>query len=74
MNTPLDRTLQALDEDGKVVWEADLEENASDVDPEAGKYSDAVPTFHGLSAAGNVTGKVGLDFHPHATLVISIRV
>lgn len=58
MNTPLDRTLQALDDDGNIVWEADLEEHADDTDPEAGKYSNAVPTFHGLSAAGDVTGKV----------------
>lgn len=59
MNSPLDRALQALDDDGKVVWEADLEERADDTDPEAGKYSEAVPTFHGLSKDGDVTGKVG---------------
>ena len=27
-------------------------------DPEAAKYRDAVPTFHGLSADGEVTGEV----------------
>ncbi|KAJ6628907.1 hypothetical protein B0H10DRAFT_1940270 [Mycena sp. CBHHK59/15] len=57
MNTPLDRSLQALDEDGKVIWEAALEEVADDTDPEAGKYFDAVPTFHGLSPSGDVQGK-----------------
>lgn len=59
MNTPLERALQALDDDGEVVWEAALEEVADDTDPEAGKYFDAVPTFHGLSREGDVTGKVG---------------
>ncbi|KAJ7498665.1 Zn-dependent exopeptidase [Mycena latifolia] len=58
MNTPLDRTLQVLGEDGDVVWEAELEEVADDTDPEAGKYYDAVPTFHGLSAPGDVQGKL----------------
>ncbi|KAJ7579088.1 Zn-dependent exopeptidase [Mycena floridula] len=58
MNTPLDRALQAVDDEGKVVWEADLEEHADDLDPLAGKYSDAVPAYHGLSAAGDVTGKL----------------
>ncbi|KAJ6539618.1 hypothetical protein B0H19DRAFT_1179844 [Mycena capillaripes] len=58
MNTPLDRSLQVLDKDGEVVWEADLEEVADDTDPEAGEYYKAVPTFHGLSAAGDVQGKL----------------
>lgn len=58
MNTPLDRTLQVVGSDGEVVWEAELEEVADDTDPEAGKYYDAVPTFHGLSAPGDVQGKL----------------
>ncbi|KAJ6538539.1 Zn-dependent exopeptidase [Mycena vulgaris] len=58
MNTPLDRSLQVLGGDGEVVWEAELEEVADDTDPEAGKYYDAVPTFHGLSAPGDVQGKL----------------
>ncbi|KAJ7180363.1 Zn-dependent exopeptidase, partial [Mycena crocata] len=58
MNTPLDRSLQVLDADGKVVWEAELEEVADDTDPEAGEYYKAVPTFHGLSFAGDVQGKL----------------
>ncbi|KAF9006517.1 Zn-dependent exopeptidase [Cyathus striatus] len=53
MNTPLDRSLQVLDEDGSVLWDADLTEHADDTDPEAGKYADAVPTFHGLSKGGD---------------------
>ncbi|GBE79946.1 Probable glutamate [Sparassis crispa] len=58
MNTPLDRSLQILEEDGSVVWNADLEEVADETDPEAGEYKDAVPTFHGLSRGGEVQGKL----------------
>lgn len=58
MNTPLDRRVEILDEDGEVVWSADLEEQADETDPEAGKYKDAVPTFHGLSRGGEVQGKL----------------
>jgi N-acetylated-alpha-linked acidic dipeptidase len=56
MNTPLDRSLQVLDADGEVVWEAELEEVADDTDPDAGEYYNAIPTFHGLSFAGDVQG------------------
>jgi N-acetylated-alpha-linked acidic dipeptidase len=58
MNTPLDRSLQVLDEDGEVIWDAHLEEVADDTDPEAGKYFASVPTFHGLSPSGDVQGKL----------------
>lgn len=58
MNTPLERNLQALDDDGNVIWEADLEEHAEAADPEAHKYSNAVPAFHGLSKGADVSGKV----------------
>ncbi|KAJ7780979.1 hypothetical protein B0H16DRAFT_1298508 [Mycena metata] len=58
MNTPLDRSLQLLDGDGEVVWEAELEEVADDTDPDAGAHYADVPTFHGLSAAGDVQGKL----------------
>ncbi|KAJ7228374.1 hypothetical protein GGX14DRAFT_692427 [Mycena pura] len=58
MNTPLDRTLEVVNKNGKVVWKAELEEVADDTDPEAGQYYDAVPTFHGLSAPGDVQGKL----------------
>ncbi|KAH9938633.1 Zn-dependent exopeptidase [Fomitopsis serialis] len=51
MNTPLDRSLQILGEDG-------LEEVADESDPEAGKYADAVPTFHGLSRGGEAEGRL----------------
>ncbi|ESK92204.1 glutamate carboxypeptidase [Moniliophthora roreri MCA 2997] len=58
MNTPLDRALQALNDNGEVIWEADLEEHAEEGDPDAAKYSNAVPTFHGLSSAGDVKGQL----------------
>ncbi len=58
MNTPLDRAVQALDDEGNVIWDADLTEHTDDTDPEAGKYYDFVPAFHGLSKGGDVAGKV----------------
>jgi N-acetylated-alpha-linked acidic dipeptidase len=58
MNTPLERTLQIVDKNGSVVWQADLIETVDETDPEAYKYFDAVPIFHGLSREGDVTGKL----------------
>jgi len=58
LDTPLDRHLELLDHDGAVVWKADLEEVADRTDEEAHKYFDAVPVWHGLSKAGNVTGQL----------------
>ncbi|KAM5535507.1 hypothetical protein V8D89_010844 [Ganoderma adspersum] len=58
MNTPLDRTLSILGEDGEPEWEADLVEDGDPRDPEAAKYRDSVPTFHGLSADGDVEGQL----------------
>ncbi|KAF5360315.1 hypothetical protein D9758_009125 [Tetrapyrgos nigripes] len=58
MNTPLERNLQALDDDGNVLWEADLTEHADETDSDAGKHADAVPTFHGYSRGGDVSGKL----------------
>ena len=58
MNTPLDRSLQVLDKAGNALWDADLVEDGDPGDPDAAKYRDYVPTFHGYSKAGDVTGKV----------------
>ena len=58
LNTPLDRHLEVLDEDGRVVWKANLEEVVDQTDEEAHKYFGAVPTWHGLSKDGNVTGQL----------------
>lgn len=56
LNTPLERTLQILSDDGRPVWSADLVEKGDERDPEAAKYADAVPTFHGLSKGGEAEG------------------
>lgn len=59
MNTPLDRSVEILSEDGESVWKAHIEEVAEDVlDPEAGEYATAVPVFHGLSRGGEVQGRL----------------
>lgn len=58
MNTPLDRSLQIVDPNGTVIFDANLVEFSDSTDPEAAKYYDDVPTFHGLSRAGDVVGKL----------------
>ncbi|KAF4575136.1 hypothetical protein EYR36_006492 [Pleurotus pulmonarius] len=58
MNTPLDRSLSIIGEDGEVTWTADLVENGDPGDPEAHKYKDYVPTWHGLSKDGEVEGQL----------------
>ena len=58
MNTPLERSLQILDEHGDVAWDADLAEDGDPADPEAAKYRDHVPAFHGYSADGDVQGQL----------------
>lgn len=58
MNTPLDRSLEILGEDGEPVWSADLVEDGDPRDPEATLYRDAVPTFHGFSKDGEAEGQL----------------
>lgn len=58
LNTPLDRSLQILGSQGEVLWTADLVEDGDARDEEAHKYKDAVPTWHGLSCDGDVTGQL----------------
>ena len=58
MNTPLDHSVEVLDEEGNVAWRAELEEVADDTDPDAGKYYDAITTWHGLSRGGSAQGKL----------------
>ncbi len=62
MSVPLDRSLQVLDTDGHILWEADLEENCDETDPEAGKYHNYVPAFHGYGKDADVTGEVSCHF------------
>lgn len=58
MNTGLERKLQVLDSDKNVVWDADLVEDGDPGDPEAAKYRDYIPTWHGLSKDGDVQGQL----------------
>jgi len=53
INYPLDHSL-ALLQDGRVSFQATLEEDVLDDDPTTG-LPDRIPTFHGYSASGNVT-------------------
>ncbi|KAK5110661.1 hypothetical protein LTR62_005701 [Meristemomyces frigidus] len=55
LNYPVDHRL-ALLKDGKVTFEATLEEDVLEEDPTTG-MNDRVPTFHGYSASGNVTAQ-----------------
>lgn len=56
LNYPLDHALNLVDNDGKVIYEASLEEDVLKEDPTTG-LRDRVPTFHGYSANGNVTAQ-----------------
>lgn len=58
LNTPLDRSLEILDDNGQPVWKANLEEVIDETDEDAHKYADAIPAFHGLSADGEVEGRL----------------
>jgi N-acetylated-alpha-linked acidic dipeptidase len=55
INYPVDHRL-ALLKDGKVDFEATLEEDVLEDDPTTG-LEDRVPTFHGYSASGNATAQ-----------------
>lgn len=57
MNTGLERKLQIFEE-GVLVWDGDLVEDGDPLDPEAAKYRDAIPTWHGLSKDGDVKGQL----------------
>ncbi|KAH9948355.1 Zn-dependent exopeptidase [Amylocystis lapponica] len=58
MNTPLDRSLAILEDDGSTAWAAELEEAADETDPDAGQYAEAVPAWHGLSRGGEAKGRL----------------
>jgi N-acetylated-alpha-linked acidic dipeptidase len=58
MNTPLDRSLELIGDDGSIVWTADLVEDGDPRDPEAAKYRDYVPTWHGCSFGGEAEGEL----------------
>lgn len=63
LNRPVDHRLAILDKSGsgdasawKVSFEASLVEDVLDEDPTTG-FDTSIPTFHGYSASGNVTGQ-----------------
>ncbi|KAF8969498.1 hypothetical protein BDZ97DRAFT_1653974 [Flammula alnicola] len=58
MNTGLEQSLQILNTDGTSLWTADLVEDGDPRDEDAHKYRDAIPTWHGLSCDGDVTGQL----------------
>jgi N-acetylated-alpha-linked acidic dipeptidase len=59
MNKPVSRSVDILlpDGNGAVEWSAKLREDIIEGDPDS-VFRDEVPTFHGLSVSGNVTGKI----------------
>ncbi|KAJ3747714.1 Zn-dependent exopeptidase [Lentinula detonsa] len=58
LNTPLDRSLDIVDETGKSIWSADLREDGNEGDEDAAKYRDYIPPWHGLSANGKGQGRL----------------
>lgn len=58
MNTGVEQGLQILDANGTSLWTADLVEDGDPRDPDAHKYKDTTPTWHGLSSDGDVTGQL----------------
>lgn len=53
LNKPVDHALRLVDDLGKTVYEASLQEDLIPEDPTT--QEDLVPTYHGYSANGNVT-------------------
>ena len=58
LNTPLDRSLEILGDDGNTVWKAELEEVADELDNDAYDYADSVGAWHGLSKDGEAEGRL----------------
>ncbi|KAF9478208.1 Zn-dependent exopeptidase [Pholiota conissans] len=58
MNTGVEQSLEILATNGSTVWTADLVEDGDPRDPEAHKYKDTIPAWHGLSCDGDVTGQL----------------
>jgi N-acetylated-alpha-linked acidic dipeptidase len=58
LNTPLDRSLEILGDDGTTVWSAKLEETADELDNDAYTYAESVGAWHGLSKDGEAEGRL----------------
>lgn len=51
-------SLEILEQDGGSIWTADLLEDGDPGDETAAKYKYAIPSWHGLSAAGEAAGPI----------------
>ncbi|KAJ7752743.1 Zn-dependent exopeptidase [Mycena maculata] len=58
MDTGITQRLEIVGADGNPEWIADLVEDGDTLDPDAHKYRDAVPTWHGASGDGDVQGQL----------------
>ncbi|KAK7045085.1 Zn-dependent exopeptidase [Favolaschia claudopus] len=58
MDRGVEQRLQILQDDGSVKWNAELAEDGDPDDGTAHRNRDAVPTWHGASANGDVQGKL----------------
>ncbi|KAH9179540.1 Zn-dependent exopeptidase [Lactarius sanguifluus] len=58
LNTPLDRSLEILGDDGHTAWKAELEEIGDELDSDAYTYADSVGAWHGLSKDGEAEGRL----------------
>lgn len=58
MDTPLDRSLDIVDNAGNSLWSADLREDGDEGDEDAVRYRDYVPAWHGMSGHGEGQGQV----------------
>ncbi|KAF7289488.1 Zn-dependent exopeptidase [Mycena chlorophos] len=58
LDTGVEQRLEILGDDGEVSWTADLVEDGDPLDSDAHEFRDAVPTWHGASADGDVTGQL----------------
>jgi N-acetylated-alpha-linked acidic dipeptidase len=58
LDTPLNRSLDLLDEYDFPVWSVDLIEDGDPRDPDAHRHRDTIHAWHGYSAEGEATGQV----------------
>lgn len=58
LDTPLDRSLAILGDDGTAVWNAKLEETGDELDSDAYKHAESVGAWHGLSCDGEAEGRL----------------
>ncbi len=58
LNTPLDRSLEILGDDGHTAWKAELEEIGDELDSDAYTHADSVGAWHGLSKDGEAEGRL----------------